>query len=126
MLKQQCQEYVRHAQAILDGHTVSLKKQKELDALSKKELLRVAQRRQKEELERLRCQRQSLKEAEDRRKRIVFEDLKEQVLQFKYFSVVDQFMSSLTTPLGRSREETKRRKAKAAKRARHQFLEDGY
>ncbi len=77
-LNKGCQEYVDHMASVCEYKRMSLRQQRQCEAEARRELLRVAHRRQAEHLERIREQRKCFLQEEEKRKRKVLEDLKKQ------------------------------------------------
>lgn len=69
--------------SLADEKSCTLKKQEEKELQEEKEVLQVARRRHKEQLDKIRQHRKSILEEEDRRKRLVFEELRGQMLEEK-------------------------------------------
>ena len=79
-MKTACHQFVEYMNEVAQEKTTTLQKIKEKEEEDKKALLRVAHKRHKEVLERIRLHRKSVLEEEEKRKRIVFEQLKQQAL----------------------------------------------
>jgi gamma-tubulin complex component 6 len=86
-LKSACTEYVTHMRLISERNTSSLVSRKEAETEEKKEVLRAATRRHKEQLNKLRENRKSRIEQVERRKQIVFEDLRLEICMIRHFIV---------------------------------------
>ena len=79
-MKRECKSYIAFMKTLSEEKTLSLARRKEEEAENKKHLLSVAHARHKAQLETLRKDMKSRMAEDDRRKRMVFEDLQEQVL----------------------------------------------
>ncbi|XP_059096465.1 gamma-tubulin complex component 6-like isoform X2 [Tigriopus californicus] len=82
-LKANCAAYVQSMRSLAEDKSCTLKKQLELELAEEKEVLQVARRRHKEQLDKIREHRKSVLEQEDRRKRLAFEELRDQMLEEK-------------------------------------------
>eukprot|EP00095_Tigriopus_kingsejongensis_P012337 maker-scaffold198_size266703-snap-gene-0.22 protein:Tk12337 transcript:maker-scaffold198_size266703-snap-gene-0.22-mRNA-1 annotation:"gamma-tubulin complex component 6" len=89
-LKKRCGVYIETMREIAKEKTLSLQKQEELELAAQKELLQVARRRRKEKLDKISEHRKSILEAEDRRKRLAFEQLKGQMLEERRRKVAEK------------------------------------